>query len=96
MPSIQAHTHHLTLAISASHYSLLRSAHHWVGRLAFGVEATASSLQLVERGEKMVRSALQLGDTRNLRLRLLAKGEAAIGKMSIGVVVSHPSVTCCV
>merc|ERR1711924_88803 len=37
-------------------------------RLAFGVEATASSLQLVERGEKMVRSALQLGDTRNLRL----------------------------
>ncbi|CAI5949715.1 unnamed protein product [Closterium sp. NIES-64] len=40
-------------------------------RLAFGVEATASTLMLVERAEKMVRSFLPLTQRDNTRVRLL-------------------------
>ncbi|CAI5466192.1 unnamed protein product [Closterium sp. Yama58-4] len=40
-------------------------------RLAFGVEATASTLMLVERAEEMVRSLLPLTPRDNMRVRLL-------------------------
>ncbi|CAI5492443.1 unnamed protein product [Closterium sp. Naga37s-1] len=40
-------------------------------RLAFGVEATASTLMLVERAEEMVRSLLPLTSRDNMRVRLL-------------------------
>eukprot|EP00658_Telonema_sp_P-2_P006260 TRINITY_DN12394_c0_g1_i1.p1 TRINITY_DN12394_c0_g1~~TRINITY_DN12394_c0_g1_i1.p1 ORF type:complete len:149 (-),score=36.44 TRINITY_DN12394_c0_g1_i1:541-987(-) len=54
-------------------------------RLAFGVEATATSLGIVEKGERLVRAPLKLHHTDNLRLRILGPGRAAVGASSASV-----------
>ena len=47
-------------------------------RLAFGVEATQEHLARVEKSELLVREAIQLAVWDNMRVRVLAKGVAAI------------------
>lgn len=47
-------------------------------RLALGVEATESHLRAVEAAERVVRTKLELGVDKNLRVRLLAGGRSAV------------------
>ena len=47
-------------------------------RLAFGVEATRKHLEAVGEAERRVRAALELDQTANLRVRMLAKNKAMV------------------
>lgn len=47
-------------------------------RLALGVQATQQHLNRIERAERFVKRALNLDETSNLRVRLLAKNRCAI------------------
>lgn len=47
-------------------------------RLALGVEAIPQHLERIEKAERHIRQSLSLDPTRNLRVRLLAKGRAMV------------------
>jgi PP-loop superfamily ATP-utilizing enzyme len=47
-------------------------------RLAIGVEATERHLKAVEKAEQFVRRILMLGETRNVRVRMLLGGKAVV------------------